>query len=91
MLCALRADAQKGLPEAIPLATGPYNWQVKEGEEPIVPKADAEALEILRRKFRRTASVLNSFLDRFHGAESSAEVRSSFDRRRQAQVLLRGP
>lgn len=50
LLCALRADAQKKLSQ-----------EPKEGEDPpLVPKSDADALELLRRKFRRSASVLNS-------------------------------
>lgn len=50
LLCALRADAQKKLSQ-----------EPKEGEDPpLVPKSDADALDLLRRKFRRSASVLNS-------------------------------
>jgi len=53
LLCALRADAEKKLSQPKPEAP-------KEGEELPTPKSDVEALDILRRKFRRSASVLNS-------------------------------
>eukprot|EP00913_Durusdinium_trenchii_P004269 g3957.t1 len=52
LLCALRADAETKLAKP---------QEPKEGEDPMPqPKSDAEALEILKRKFRRAASVLNS-------------------------------
>ena len=41
---------------------------MKEGEEPQVPKSDTEALEVLRRKFRRKASVLDSSSHRWRAS-----------------------
>ncbi|CAJ1396036.1 unnamed protein product [Effrenium voratum] len=49
LLCTLRRDA-----EALPKA------EAKEGEEVAPPKPDTEALGILRRKVRRSSSMLNS-------------------------------